>query len=150
MIIVAFAIGFGIREVRIAGAPAQPKVVAKSDKPAEEPAKEKVIVAAEPGNTVETSAESQGTASAEEEPTLSSNTTQGTTAQFTIISKEERPEPMREGRPQITHFSELSEEDQAKLKEDMQEFMDRAGKMTLEERKKATAEIKERYGLPSR
>jgi hypothetical protein len=71
--------------------------------------------------------------------------------------RESRPQlSEREGRPQlserksITQLSELSEEDKAKLKEELREFMDRAKDWTVEETRKARAEIYERYGLPTR
>ncbi|MHC4484995.1 MAG: hypothetical protein ACYS4T_07260, partial [Planctomycetota bacterium] len=123
-LIAAYAIGLEIRKIRFKGAQIPAKVVTKSKKPAEGPAKDKV--AAKPSTTLETPDQSQDTASAEEESTLSDETTQRTGAQFTIISKEERPDSMRESRPQlseregrpqlserksITQLSELSEED---------------------------------------
>jgi hypothetical protein len=167
-LIAAYAIGLEIRKIRFKGAQIPAKVVTKSKKPAEGPAKDKV--AAKPSTTLETPDQSQDTASAEEESTLSDETTQRTGAQFTIISKEERPDSMRESRPQlseregrpqlserksITQLSELSEEDlseedKAKLKEELREFMDRAKDWTVEETRKARAEIYERYGLPTR
>jgi succinate dehydrogenase/fumarate reductase flavoprotein subunit len=129
-LIAAYGIGLAIRKIRFAGAQAKAKVVTKSKKPAEEPAKD--TVAAEPGTTPETPVQSQDTPSAEEE--------------------EERPEPVRErfaSRSQEGRL-QISEEDMAKLREEMRELMDRRHEMTKEELRKAQAEIHEKYGLPPR
>ncbi|MHC4188956.1 MAG: hypothetical protein ACYSUB_04680 [Planctomycetota bacterium] len=68
-LIAAYAIGLEIRKIRFKGAQIPAKVVTKSKKPAEGPAKDKV--AAKPSTTLETPDQSQDTASAEEESTLS-------------------------------------------------------------------------------
>ena len=127
-IIAACGIGLGIRRIRFTGAEGQAKMVTKSKKPAEEPAKDKV--AAKPSTTPEIPGESQDRPSPEEESRAA-------------MSKRLAGE-WREARPQ------LSEEDSAKLREEMHVLMDRAKEMTAEERKKAQAEIFEKYGLPSR
>ncbi len=159
-LITAYGIGLGIRKIRFAGVEAQAKVVTKSRKPAEGPAKYKV--AAKPGTPPETPSQSTDNPSPEEKPGLSSERTQPMREQFTNVSEEEKPEDMRErfsgrrqreGRPGHSErgsWAQLSEEDKAKLREEIHELMDRAEEMTEEERNKAQAEIHEKYGLSSR
>lgn len=148
VLIAAYVIGLGIREIRFAGAQAQAKVVIESKKPAEEPVKD--IVAAEPGTIPEIPDESENVPSPEEEPRLSDERMQGMRAQLTNVY-EERPEAVPErsggGWPESP---QLSEEDVANFKEEMQELRDRAGEITEEERRNIQAEIAERYGFAAR
>jgi hypothetical protein len=66
MLIAAYVTGLAIRGGRFAEAPAQTKVVAKAEKPAEEPVID--VVAAEPDTISETPAESQDSPPPQEEP----------------------------------------------------------------------------------
>ena len=158
-LIAAYGIGLGIRKIRFAGAKIQAKVVTKSRKPAEKPLTYKV--AAKPGITPETTAQSTDNPSPEEEPGLSDESTQPTREQFANVFEEERPEPVRErfggrrreGGPQPSERGgrpQLSEEDHSNLREEMRELRERRDEMTEEEMKKAQAEILERYGLGPR
>ena len=158
-IIAAFAVGLGIRKIRFAGVDTRAEVVAESKKPAEKPVRDEV--AAKPSTTPQTPAQLEDTSSQEEEPGFSGERMQGMKEQPANVSEEE-PEPMRESRPQLSEregrpqlsqqeaWAQLSQEDKDKLREEMRELMDRRDEMTNEEMKNAQAEIRERYGLPSR
>lgn len=162
VLIAAYVIGLGIKNIRFSGAEAQAKVFAKSEKPAveptgdaEEPSRDKV--AAKPNTTPETLVVWEDSPSPEEEPGLSGERMQGIKVQFTNSSEEanvyeeERPEATPErsggGWPPLP---QLSEEDMANFREEMQELRDRAGEMTEEERRNTQAEIAERYGFAAR
>jgi len=89
VLIAAYVIGLGIKKIRFSEAEAQVKVVAKSEKPAEELARDKV--AAKPNTTPETPIEWEDSPSPEEEPRLSGERMQGIRSQFTNGSEEESP-----------------------------------------------------------
>jgi 23S rRNA pseudouridine2605 synthase len=153
VLLAAYGIGIGIREIRFRGAKVEPEAVAGAEKPANEPPKEQVGARSRPARgTAETP---EPRPSSEEGARPGADRMMGMRERFENMSEEEREKAIaemrerfggrrREGGPQ------LSEEDRAKMREELEELRARSEEMSEEEREKARAQIFEKYGISPR
>ena len=155
----AWGTGLCIRQVRFRNAGIESKAVTEVDKPGIEPEREPAEMAqfrperrpmTDPGaGRPERRPPREGGAGFGGEGMM------GMMEGFQNMSEEERQEAIaqmrerfgsrrQEGRPQ------LSEEDRAKMREEMEKLMARSEEMSEEERREAMAQIREKYGLTPR
>jgi len=168
----SYVVGLGIQKVRFAAAKPKTTVAGETEKPAPKADSGGDEVVAEKGDaepseevTAEPSADtdSEVTARPERREGRRPMMGEGMRDRWQSMSEEERQEAMsrmkerfggrggraggegRGGGP----FAQLSEEDQANLRAEMEELGARAGEMSDDERRQARDAILEKYGLPT-
>lgn len=153
VLLAAYGIGIGIREIRFRGAKVELEVVAEAEKPANEPPRDQVEARPRPARG--TAGEPEPRPFSEEGARPGADRMMGMRERFENMSEEEREKARaemrerfagrrREGGPQ------LSEEDRVKMREELEELRARSEEMSEEEREEARAKIFEKYGISPR
>ncbi len=165
----AYGVGLGVRKVRFAGVEGEASVASDPEKSGDEPTE--VLAAATDADPEPSEEVQQEQSQDEEEPAFPRERPEGRRGmmgegmreRFQNMSEEERQEMMARMRERgggrrgggaesggRGGFSQISEEDRASLRAEMEELGARAGEMSEEEMRQARGEIMEKYGLPSR
>lgn len=155
VLVAAYGVGVCVREYRFRRAGVEPQAAAEVKKPTAEPLTEGIAKALPPAPASEGP---QGMPSPGEGPGPAGDKMAGMRQRFENMSEEERQQAMtqmrdrvggRQGR-QREGMPQLSEEDRAKMREEMDALRARWDQMSEEERQEAQAQMREKYGFAPR
>jgi len=152
VLVAAYGVGVCVREIRFRRARVETEVAAEADKPGAEPQAERGAQKPTPAADAQVP---DAAASPERGGEFGGGRMAGMRERFENMSEEERREAMarmrerfggrrREGGPQ------LSDEDRAKMREEMEKLRERSEEMSEEEMAEARAKIFEKYGITPR